>query len=173
MMEFKELFVVETMYRYFNITARKSCSQLLGEHIGIASCGNNLTTVLGLETAQRILITVDVLHFIDKQIISSAFGKTYINILVKTVRIGYMPEGMQFLIDIKNICRRNIGLNPFVNLFEHKTFTYSPLTGKYDYRSSVQKIHYMIEICATGNKFHNMMFLQIYKLYFVFTTKIT
>ena len=164
-MEAQEPPVREAVYGYFHISAGKPGTQLRGEDIRVATRGHNLAAVLRMETAQGILVAGNVLHLVDEQVVVTPFRQVRRSVPVQVVGRGDVLEGMKLLVDIHHVGRVSVGLQPGLQLLEHKTLPYTALADKDNHHPLAQVGYNMVKIGRTLDYSHKQnILMQRYKI---------
>jgi hypothetical protein len=79
-MKLKKLSIGEAIDRNLHIPTGQSCAQFRSEDVSIASGHNHLASLLCLKASQRVLIVLDVLHLVDKQVVMASYREVFCDI---------------------------------------------------------------------------------------------
>ena len=163
--EAQEASVRKTVYGYLHIAAGKHGTQLRGENVRVAAGDHDLAAVLRMEAAQCVLVASYVLHLVDEQVVVAAFGQVCRGVPVQVVGRGDVLEGVKLLVDIHHVGRTPVGLQPGLQLLEHKTLADTTLADKDNHHPLAQVGYDVMKIGRTLDYFHKQdILVQRYKI---------
>ena len=171
--EAQEASVSETVDGDFDIAAGKPGTQLRGENVRVAAGGHDLAAVLRMEAAQRVLVAGYVLHLVDEQVVVATFGQVCRGVPVQVVGRDDVLEGVKLLVDIHHVGRTPVGLQPGLQLLEHKTLADTTLADKDNHHPLAQMGYDVMKIGRTLDYFHKQdILVQRYKIRMIKTNNI-